>query len=378
MLVNAEIKGNREISHTKKMYHEAHQEIINFLNQSPRPYFDFGRWEKFHWRLVKLLNETILHRLGMVILPKSFWPSFLAFYYDTIFKKLAIGTTIWGISEPEKLDEVHRMLVDDKSKETFQWFLKYRIGYAMVGPLANDIFPYLDFEPNTKITPVRLKKERNCCAIKDYIIDFWQDWNEVQNTWVNEQYLLTGKCEPQTGEVIIDAGGFQGGTAIWFADKVGKSGKVYSFEPLAGNYRRMERNIRRNHLENIIIMNNQGLWDEDTSLMITDNNSASTCTTDRGDVEIQVTKLDSYIRREHMARVDFIKMDIEGAELNALRGASTTIQKFKPKLAISIYHLPNDIYEIPFFIKSLVPEYKLYLSQKFKGWHETVLFASVD
>ena len=88
-------------------------------------------------------------------------------------------------------------------------------------------------------------------------------------------------------------------------------------------------------------------------------------------VKVQVTAMDEVIKD----RVSFIKMDIEGAELRALRGAKYLIQKYKPKLAISIYHKPEDIIDIPNYIVDLVPEYKFYIRQYSYGYCETVLYA---
>ena len=76
--------------------------------------------------------------------------------------------------------------------------------------------------------------------------------------------------------------------------------------------------------------------------------------------------------------VTFIKMDIEGAELKALKGAKNIILRDKPKLAISIYHKPEDIVEIPLFIKELVPEYKLYIRHYSNDSIETVLYAVIS
>jgi hypothetical protein len=68
-------------------------------------------------------------------------------------------------------------------------------------------------------------------------------------------------------------------------------------------------------------------------------------------------------------------MDIEGAELNALEGAANTIKRFQPKLAICVYHKPEDIFVIPQLIKRLNPDYTLYLDNFTSGPYETVLFA---
>ena len=90
-------------------------------------------------------------------------------------------------------------------------------------------------------------------------------------------------------------------------------------------------------------------------------------------LEIPVMPIDEAI--ETGDRVTMIKMDIEGSELEALKGAKQTIQRDKPKLAICIYHKPEDIIEIPCYIKELVPRYRLYLRHYGNGDTETVLYA---
>jgi hypothetical protein len=76
--------------------------------------------------------------------------------------------------------------------------------------------------------------------------------------------------------------------------------------------------------------------------------------------------------------VTFIKMDIEGSELNALKGAEQTIRKYKPKLAICVYHRAKDLITIPQYIKTLVPEYKLYFRAHKYGTYDFVLYAVCD
>ena len=90
-----------------------------------------------------------------------------------------------------------------------------------------------------------------------------------------------------------------------------------------------------------------------------------------GSSEIEVTSLDDTIT----GKVSFIKMDIEGSEMDALKGAKETIQKNHPKLAICIYHSNEDMLRIPEFIHELVPEYELYIRAHTMGIAETVLYA---
>ena len=73
--------------------------------------------------------------------------------------------------------------------------------------------------------------------------------------------------------------------------------------------------------------------------------------------------------------VTFIKMDIEGAELEALKGSREILKRYRPRLAISLYHKKEDLEEIPVYIKELVSEYKLYIRHYSNAGVETVLYA---
>ena len=90
---------------------------------------------------------------------------------------------------------------------------------------------------------------------------------------------------------------------------------------------------------------------------------------------VETITIDDLVSEEKLKRVDFIKMDIEGAELEALRGAENTIRQFHPKLAISLYHKLNDLWEIPEYIDSLGLGYKFSLKHVTIHAEETVLFA---
>lgn len=129
-----------------------------------------------------------------------------------------------------------------------------------------------------------------------------------------------------------------------------------------------------------------GLWSENTSLNFEALGNGSShfsqysslgdmasCLREEGmQVEqVRAVSLDSYIEEA----VSFIKLDVEGAELETLKGAKNILLRNKPKLAICIYHKKEDLYEIPYYLKRLVPEYKLYIRHYSNFAHETVLYA---
>jgi len=168
--------------------------------------------------------------------------------------------------------------------------------------------------------------------------------------------------------VVFDAGANSGIFACLAAKRIGPEGKVYAFEPVPKIRKSLEETVRINRL-NIIIIVPFALGDKVEKLKISiapDNNigggwGASSGIKDfGGEYEIvpQIT-LDNFIQNNNIQKVDFIKMDIEGMERNALRGAIETLRKFKPKLAICIYHLPDDPKIIKDIILEAVPEYQI-------------------
>lgn len=194
---------------------------------------------------------------------------------------------------------------------------------------------------------------------------------------LENQYFDKNIIHFSEDEVFIDAGAFDGNTSVIFANYMNnKYKKIHCFEPDINNMQLISSNKHISRLENIQIYN-VGLWNERDVLNFNCDNSGngSNISTD-GLMEINVDYLDNIF--QHINEDEwptFIKMDIEGAELNALKGCSNIIKKKKPKLAISIYHKPEDIIDIPLYIISLVPEYKLYIRHYTASLSETVLYA---
>jgi FkbM family methyltransferase len=198
------------------------------------------------------------------------------------------------------------------------------------------------------------------------------------------EYNKNGKViKAEEGDTVIDAGGCWGDTALFFSNEVGPSGKVYTFEFIPNNVRIMKKNFSLNkELERNIEIVQKPLWhDSDTKIYYKDFGPGSEVRLEPFEGmegECETTNIDALVSSNKIETVDFIKMDIEGAETNALKGAAETIKRFKPKLAITLYHSIDDFERIPKLIKEMVPQYKFYFSHCTIYSEESLLFAEVE
>ncbi|GHS93364.1 hypothetical protein FACS1894139_02900 [Planctomycetales bacterium] len=189
--------------------------------------------------------------------------------------------------------------------------------------------------------------------------------------FIGLQYFDLPEVKSETEGVFIDGGGFNGLSTLDFANFTkGKYRKIYCFEPIPQQYKTACNFIEQWGLHDVTIIN-KGLWSDETILSFSDNGDSSSANVD-GTLKIPVTTIDSTVGRE---QVTFIKLDVGGAELEALKGAANTIRRDKPKLAICIYHKPNDVLTLPAYILSLVPEYRLFIRHYGYKNTETVLYA---
>ena len=189
-------------------------------------------------------------------------------------------------------------------------------------------------------------------------------------------------CKADEGDIVIDAGACWGETALYFAGTVGDRGRVVAFEFIPSNAEVLHKNIEANpDFTDRIIVVDRPLWDvEDQELFYVDWGPGSRVSFEKmrddvSDNKCWTTTIDSVVEKYELPSVDFIKMDIEGAEPGALEGARNTIRRFHPKLAISLYHHIDDFKSVPAFIESTGLNYKYYLDHHTIFHHETVLFA---
>ena len=191
------------------------------------------------------------------------------------------------------------------------------------------------------------------------------------------------------GTAFIDGGCYDCETSRIFAKWCGgEYSSIIAFEPDPDNYARCCKKMQDDPLPNFQLINAGLSSQEGTAVFDAGNRSesymvvdlptvafSSPCDQNGNKISIRTVAIDDIIGDR---TVGFIKMDIEGAEFNALHGARNTIVRDKPLLAICVYHLRGDLFAIMDYLHQLLPEYRFLLRHYSYDGAETVLYASID
>ena len=202
-----------------------------------------------------------------------------------------------------------------------------------------------------------------------------------------EGYLLSAPLQPSQGaeyfdrsagvmlsseEVFVDGGMFDGDTAMAFVRQTkGHFRHYYGFEIDDTNYGKAVQNLTG--MEHMTLVQ-KGLWSGEAERHYRTNLSASSKLSESGDGVIQVTSLDQFFA-DLPDQPTLIKLDIEGAEKEALLGAEHMIKRALPKLAICAYHKPEDIYTLPQLLADYDVGYQFTLRHYSDNLLDTVLYA---
>lgn len=224
-----------------------------------------------------------------------------------------------------------------------------------------------------------IKLSDNCYAWKDYLLPI----NHFETSvfyYKNSIEELKNKAYFKDKD-IVDVGGFIADSALIFSNYTSK--KIYSFEASTLNYSLMLKTIKMNDKENSIIPVNFGLGSSHKKVSIPLQISSGLRTNEdlnkNNSEVIELIPLDEYVEKNNL-NVGLIKVDIEGAEQDFLKGAEKTIKKYKPSLLISIYHNPSDFFNIKPLIESWNLGYKFKIVKCIDGQisGETLLIAEVE
>jgi FkbM family methyltransferase len=175
-------------------------------------------------------------------------------------------------------------------------------------------------------------------------------------------------------EVVFDCGAFDGDSIRQYLARrpVGSHSSIVAFEPDAATFDRLANYVRQQPLEigKRIRIEPWAVADKTGEVRFTALGSVRSGVEDLGTTAARAVALDDV-----GIMPTFIKMDVEGFELPALRGAAGILRDSQPVLAISLYHHASDLWAIPNFIKSLVPDYHLYLRRYAEDCWELILYA---
>ena len=271
-----------------------------------------------------------------------------------------------------------------------QLFSMMRIYYLVMKPQLREVYDLLENDLSREIFTaalnVRFKIQSN---------------NVVAKCAETNQYFSLPQMRVfGPNLVFVDCGSFVGDVVERFIFTTNSCfHKIIAFEPSSKQRNALE--IRRRRLleewaldESQIQVLPYGVGDENTDafianrgadsggIMFESDRGARAVTNDESQInsdnanaeQIKIVKLDDFLKDEN---VSFIKADIEGSEMSMLRGAANIIRTRKPLLAISLYHKLSDYYEIPLFIKSLVPEYHFEIRHHSPIFCETVLYCYI-
>jgi FkbM family methyltransferase len=257
------------------------------------------------------------------ILPEGRFKEFLrSSYYRSPFNGYASG-----------LVALSRIVTGAKVLSDNSLFVELNNSLKFYAPRDREAYPPLVYS-------AKYGKQNQLVSIKG-IEYFWGLFAVLREVFVDNIYEQ--HHQPKEGDIVIDAGAHIGIYAVRAAKAVvpGK-GLVTAIEPDDHNVKFLQKNIAANDLTNVVIVQ-KGVWSEAGKLKLYSGNYSMTPSfylqewQVKESTEVEVDTLDNIIEGLGIRRVDFIKMDVEGAELEALKGMKETLRS-NVKLAISAYH----------------------------------------
>jgi FkbM family methyltransferase len=303
---------------------------------------------------------------------KTFRADESAFFFD------------WFLKNYESLFAAYSLLGNEPSKRLYLYLISFRLAghFSVRLPVAfaGKADEFAAYKALEKSTPSQLAASGPFGRLRHF--DFEHGGNRyVVDCLGLEYYLFRGQyfyrqdgiaIAPAAGDTVIDGGACTGDTAAVFSNAVGPDGSVFCFDPVADHLSVLAYNAKQFAYDNVRVMP-YGLSDKNVVAepMVLNQYAPGF---NSGNNQVPLRSIDFLVNTKDIAKIDFIKLDVEGAELDSIRGARASILRFKPKLAISLYHKPNDLFEIILYIKDKFPFYSLYLDHYTIHAEESVLY----
>lgn len=305
-------------------------------------------------------------------------------------KTLNSSTSQIMVQYGSQLDQVFNLLEDEESRQLYVYLVAYYLLGKTKVKLPSNNEQYIEnriidksiWDTSKSIDASWLNEQRKLffADLSKIGFDLRIYGLNIEHLFLNKQYEYQSIVKVEKGDYVLDCGVCYGDTALYFSEQTGEKGKVFGVEFIPSNLNITNQNLELNPVirQNISIIK-KPLWNQVEKLVyFTDKGPASQVKFvpfDDMDGETTTTTIDEIVKTKKIRKIDFIKMDIEGAEPYALEGAINTIKKHKPKLAIAIYHSMSDFVNIPLWIDDLNLGYKFYIKHPTINWEETILFA---
>jgi len=205
---------------------------------------------------------------------------------------------------------------------------------------------------------------------------------EFLSTYLLEQYACRRRgvvVAALPGATVIDAGAGWGDTSLYFAARVGPTGRVLAFEFDEGNRRVLAANLAAHaELARRIQVIERPLADVSDRRVTPVSGGLSIAPQPAGPSgpAALTLSLDDFARSSGLDRLDFLKVNVSGSERAVLVGAQGLIRRFRPSLAISVHHRLEDLWDVPYLLKQILPAYRFYLDHFTLFEQKTILFAT--
>ncbi len=189
-----------------------------------------------------------------------------------------------------------------------------------------------------------------------------------------ESYILDGVFDIEPDDAFVDCGAFDGDTIRTLIAGQRPLGRIeaveadsHSFARLAGTVAELDAHTRQR-----IRLHNCAVGSQLGPVRFADSGKVDSRVSPDGEMIVDMVPIDVMFRNK---RVSIIKMDIEGGEFDALMGAANVIQRDRPILAICVYHCQQDLWRLPLLMRSLNPDYRMYLKSYRGDGIQTVAYA---